>query len=89
MNNISMSVENLCDNLKVQALDVDSRSVTVVVQGSEEAINSIKESDIKAFIDLKGLGVGEYDVDVNVTGNDLKLSYVSKTKKVKVKISQS
>ena len=88
-NNISISVENLGDNLKVQALDVDSRSVTVVVQGSEEAINSIRESDIKAFIDLKGLGVGEYDVDVNVTGNDLKLSYVSKTKKVKVKISQS
>ena len=87
--NISISVENLGSNLKVQALDVDSRSVTVVVQGSEEAINNIKESDIKAFIDLKDYGVGEYDVDVSVTGNDLKLSYISKTKKVKVKISEA
>ena len=87
--NISVSVENLGENLKVQALDVDSRAVTVVVQGSEEAINNIKEADIRAYLDLKGLGVGEYDVDVNATGNDLRLSYISKTKKIKVKISEA
>ena len=85
--NISVSAENIGAGLKVQALDTASRAVTVVVQGSDDAIKNIQASDIKAYVDLKDLGVGEYDVEVKVTGNDLKLSYSSKTKKIKVKIS--
>lgn len=86
--NISVSSENLDSNLKVQALSEDDRQVTVVVKGSEEAINNITASDITAYIDLKNYGVGEYEVEVKVTGSDLKLSYTSKTKKVKVRISE-
>ena len=86
--NISVQSENLDNNLKVQALSDEDRQVTVVVKGSEDAINNIQASDIKAFIDLKDYGVGEHEVEVNVTGTDLKLSYASKTKKIKVKISQ-
>lgn len=86
--NISVQSENLDNGLKVQALSDEDRQVTVVVKGSEDAINNIQASDIKAFIDLKDYGVGEHEVEVNVTGTDLKLSYASKTKKIKVKISQ-
>ena len=86
--NISVGAENLASNLKVQALSTADRAVTVVVQGSEEAINNIQPSDITAYIDLKDYGVGEYDVEVHVTGSDLKLSYTSKTKKIKVRISE-
>ena len=86
--NISVSSENLDSNLKVQALSEDDRQVTVVVKGSEEAINNITASDITAYIDLKNYRVGEYEVEVKVTGSDLKLSYTSKTKKVKVRISE-
>ena len=85
--NISVQAEGLADNLKVQALADEYRQVTVVVSGSEEAINKINNSDIRAFIDLKNYGVGEHEVEVQVTGTDLKLSYASKTKKVKVRIS--
>jgi YbbR domain-containing protein len=66
----------------------DDRQVTVVVKGSEDIVNSIQSSDITAYIDLKDYGVGEHEVEVKVTGNDLKLSYSSKTKKVKIKITE-
>ena len=84
--NISISPKNLAEGYEVQALSDADRQVTVVVKGSENIVNSIQATDIKAFIDLEGYGVGEHEVDVSVTGNDLKLSYSSKTKKVKVKI---
>ena len=86
--NISVSSENLASNLKVQALSEADRQVTVVVKGSEEAIKNIDQSDITAYIDLKDYGVGEHEVPVQVTGNDLKLSYSSKTKKIKVRITE-
>ena len=86
--NISIQAENLDDNLKVQALSDEYRQVTVVVKGSEEAINNITSSDITAYIDLKNYGVGEHEVDVEVTGSDLKLTYASKTKKIKVRITE-
>ena len=86
--NISVQSQNLDSKYKVQALTVDDRQVTVVVKGSEESLKSITEGDITAFIDLKGYGVGTHEVEVQVTGSDLKLTYASKTKKVKVKISE-
>ena len=86
--NISIQSENLADNLKVQALSDEYRQVTVVVKGSEESLKNITNSDIKAYIDLKDFGVGEHEVDVQVTGSDLKLTYASKTKKIKVRITE-
>ena len=86
--NISVQSQNLDSKYKVQALTEDDRQVTVVVKGSEESLKGINETDIKAFIDLKDYGVGTHEVEVQVTGSDLKLTYVSKTKKVKIKISE-
>ena len=86
--NISIQSENLDPGYKVQALTENDRQVTVVVKGSADVINSIQASDIKAYINLKGYGVGEHEVEVKVTGNDNKLTYSSKTKKVKIRITQ-
>ena len=86
--NISVQSQNLDSKYKVQALTVDDRQVTVVVKGSEESLKKVTEGDITAFIDLKDYGVGTHEVEVQVTGSDLKLTYVSKTKKVKIKISE-
>ena len=86
--NIPVSSENLASGLKVQALSEADRQVTVVVKGSEDAIKDINASDITAYIDLSNYGVGEHEVEVKVVGSDLKLSYASKTKKVKVRITQ-
>ena len=87
-NNIPIETENLDSKFSVQAMNKEDSSVTVVVKGSKDIIDSIKEENIKAYIDLKGLTAGEHEVDVKVKGDDLKLSYTSKTKKVKVKITQ-
>ena len=86
--NIPVGAENLASNLKVQALSESDRAVTVVVKGSEDAIKDISASDITAYVDLSNYGVGEHEVEVKVTGTDLKLAYGSKTKKIKVRITQ-
>lgn len=87
-NNISIATENL-DNSKynVQASSSEDSKVTVVVTGSKSIIDNIDSSIIKAYVDLDGLGVGEHEVAVKVKGDDLKLTYSSKVKKVKVKIT--
>ena len=84
--NISIATENLDSKYKVQALSEDDSKVTVVVKGSQSVVDSIDATSINAYIDLKGYGAGEHNVPVKVKGNDLKLNYVSKTKKVKIRI---
>jgi YbbR domain-containing protein len=85
---ISISTKNLADGLVAQASSDSDRKVTVVVSGSQDAIDNIKESDITAYVDLKDYGVGTHEVEVVVTGTDLKLAYSSKVKKVKIVISK-
>lgn len=87
--NISVSTENIdLNKYSVQALTEDDRQVTVVVSGSEDTVNDVDASSIRAYVDLKDYGVGEHEVEVKVTGDDLKLSYSSKTKKIKIKIAE-
>lgn len=86
--NISVTTENLGDGLIAQAGSVDDNKVTIVVEGSEEAIKDLKENDIIAYVDLKGLGVGTHSVPVKVKGSDVRLTYKSKTKKVTIVISE-
>ena len=85
---ISISTRNLADGLVAQAASDEDRKVTVVVSGSDDILENIKETDITAYVDLKDYGVGTHEVDVVVTGTDLKLTYSSKTKKVKIVISE-
>ena len=85
---ISISTKNLGEGLIAQANSEDDRKVNVVVSGSEDSLANIKESDISAYVDLKDYGVGTHEVEVVVTGTDLKLSYASKTKKVKIVITK-
>ncbi len=84
--NISVSADNVADGYKAQAMSEEDSKITVIVEGSEDVINSLDSSSIKASVNLKDLGVGEHEVEVTVTGGDLKLTYKPKTKKVKIKI---
>ena len=86
-NDIAITTENLDSKYKVQALSEEDSKVTVIVTGSEENINNLQASSIKAYINLKNYTAGEHEVTVKVKGDDLKLTYTSKTKKVKVKIT--
>ena len=85
---IAVSYRNLADGLVVQASSEEDRKVTVVVSGSEESLENIKDTDITAYVDLKNYKVGVHEVEVTVTGSDLKLAYSSKTKKVKIVITE-
>ena len=74
--------------MKVSALSSSDSFVTVNVKGVSSVINSLTADNISAYIDLSGYTEGEYEVDVNVEGSDVRVQYVAKTKKVKVRISK-
>ena len=86
--NISIQFTNLGKNYKVQALTDNDRQVTVVVSGSSDVVKNVEATSIKPYIDLADYGVGTHEVEVKVSGDDLKLNYESKTKKVKIVITE-
>ena len=85
---VPVDARGLANGLNVQAIGQENRTVTVIVNGSSEVIEKIDPSTIRAYIDLTGLDVGEHSVLVNVEGDDTTLSYTSRVKEIKVRISQ-
>ena len=73
-------------NYKVVALDKSSNTTSVIVKGTESVLNNIDASMINATIDLTGFGIGEHEVTVIVSGEEVRANYTPKTTKVKVKI---
>ncbi len=82
----TIEFRNLADGLSVQALSAQDTTVTVSVSGSDELVNNLDASSIVAYVDLDGYGVGEHEVEVHVVGDDVRLTYTPKTKRVKVRI---
>lgn len=89
INDVPISVVNLGAGLEAQAVDKKSGSITVIVKGSKEVIDKITKGEIKATVDLKDRGVGTHEVDVYVTGNDQRLTYIARTKRVSVAVTKS
>ena len=85
---IHIATENLNEKYKVQAVTEADSMVTVVVKGSKDIIDGLENSSIHPYIDLKDFGPGTHEVEVKVSGDDVRLSYSSKTKKVKVTITE-
>ncbi|MBQ3436087.1 MAG: hypothetical protein IJH13_03630 [Bacilli bacterium] len=85
---IPIATENLNSRYKVQALSEADSKTTVVVKGSKDLLNDLDSTTIKAYVDLKNYGIGEHEVDVKVSGEDLRLTYTPKTKRIKVRITQ-
>lgn len=88
IDNIAIESRNLSPEYKVTALSSEDSFVQVNVKGVSTVIDSITSDNISAYIDLAGFVEGEYEVDVNVECSDVRVQYVSKTKKVKVKITK-
>ncbi len=81
--------QNLDQSLQVMPTSKEDAVTAVLVKGSEESLKTLDSSKVVAVIDLsKYTSPGEYEVDVKVTGEDAKLVYEPKTKKVKVVISK-
>ncbi len=85
---VKISAINLDSKYKAQAVSEEDSTVTVIVKGSSEAVSALDTNTIKATVDLSGYAAGDHEVEVKVTGDDLKLSYESKTKKVHIRIEE-
>lgn len=85
---VKVNITNLSDSYTATALDANSSSITVIVKGSQSVIDSLDSSTIYASVDLSGLAPGDHEVEVHVTGEDSKLIYTSRIKKVKVHIER-
>lgn len=83
--NVPINPRNLGEGLAINI--VDNAFITVSVQGVEDVIKNLQPSDITAYVDCSDLKVGEHELDIKVEGGDLKATYVPKTLKVKVIIS--
>ncbi len=88
IDNIYLEYENLSDGLNVQAVDLNSTKVTVSVKGVQSVLSNLDPTTIKAYVNLKGLGVGEHEIPVKVVGSDPKIKYSSKTTKITLKITE-
>ena len=73
---------------KPLAKNAADTKVNVVVKGVKSVLDKLDSKDIKAYVDLSDLEPGTYEVPVMVTGNDLKLSYSSRTTKIEVIIAK-
>ena len=86
INGINIDVRNLSDNYKVQGLSESDIKVDITAVGVASVIKNLITEDVTAYIDLKNYEAGEYEVEVGVEGADSRVQFISKTKKVKIKI---
>lgn len=77
---------NLDENNYKAQIDSSCATITVNIKGVQNVIDNITSSDMKAYVDLSGLTEGEHEVGVLVEGNDSRVTYTSKIKKVKITI---
>lgn len=86
---IPLTFENLdTDKYRALASSQSDTKVNVVVKGVKTLLDKLKSENIKAYVDLSDLAEGEYEVPVMVTGDDVRLSYSSRTTKIKVIINK-
>ncbi len=86
IDNVNIDVRNLDDRYSVQGLSENDIKVTVNVKGVDGVLKGLTADDITAYIDLKDYKAGEYEIPVKVEGSDSRVQYLSKTKKVKIRI---
>lgn len=85
---VMIETTNLDSNYKAAAIGESSIKTDVIIKGTEEVLNSIEESKIKAIVNLSGYKEGDHEVEITVTGDDVKATYSPKTTKIKIRISK-
>lgn len=88
LSGVRLSYTNLGDNYTVQATEQSSTEIAVILKGVESVIRDISSTSVEAYVDLKGLGVGEHEVEIKVKGNDEKVNYSPKVKTTTIKIAE-
>lgn len=85
---VMIETTNLDSNYKAAAIGASAIKTNVIIKGTQEVLDSIDESKIKAIVDLSGYKEGDHEVDIIVTGDDVKASYSAKTTKIKIRITK-
>lgn len=77
---------NLDENKYKAQVNKEDAIVVVNVKGVQNVIDNLTAADISANVDLSGLTEGEHEVAIDVEGTDPRVTYTSKTKKIKITI---
>lgn len=85
---VMIETTNLDSNYKAAAIGASSIKTSVILKGTKEVLDAIDESKIKAIVDLSGYKEGDHEVEITVTGDDVKATYSPKTTKIKIRISK-
>lgn len=85
---IPLTGANLGEGLNAQPIDNDNGFIVVEVQGASSILSTIDESDITAYVDLKGLSEGTYTKEVIIKGSNPLLIYKAKRTEATVVISK-
>ena len=85
---IRIETTNLDSNYRAAAIGESSIKTNVIIKGTKEVLDTIDESKIKAIVDLTGYKEGDHEVEITVTGDDVKATYSPKTTKIKIRISK-
>jgi len=84
INDVVITFINRPSNYGVSPVDIDK--VTVKLKGVSDVVNNITASDVRAYVNLEGLGTGTQTLDIIVEGNDPRVEYLSSVLKVQVRI---
>lgn len=88
LSGVKLGYINLNSNYTVQAISENATEVSVILKGVESIIREIDSTEVEAYVDLEGLGVGEHEVEIKIKGNDSRVNYSSKVTKTIIKIAQ-
>ena len=70
--------QNLAEGLSVNI--ISPQDITAQVKGVASEIEKIDLANIKAYIDLAGLGAGEHEVEVHIDHSNPLLTFVPSSK---------
>lgn len=65
---------NLGSSLKANI--VSSEPISVICKGVKSVLDEVDASNIDAYVDLTGLGVGDYDVEVKIDNSNPLVTYI-------------
>ena len=84
--NVNIATKNLEKGLTAQAASKMDSQADIIVKGTKANLKDISVENVSAYVDLQGLGKGTHRVNVEVSGDNLKLSYTPKTSSVTIVI---
>lgn len=85
---VRIDFRNLNDSYRTNAATVADETVVINVKGVESVLEKITSEFITAYVDLTGLTEGVHEVEIKVEGSDNRVQYLSKNKKISVKITK-